>query len=99
MEKIQLVGGPTTWPSCLIPLFLNGTLTLGSLCSNNGNGTATVTQTLLENEHLGNGDNLAIIVSSSHPLSLTEHAANGLLEALHVEVNVENERFTVVCCS
>ena len=39
-------------------------------------------QTLLENKHLGNGDCFAIIASSSHPLSLTEHAANGLLEEL-----------------
>ena len=56
-------------------------------CSNNGNGN--------ENKHLGNGDYFVIIVSSSHPLLLTEHAANGLGSA--VEVNIENERFTIVC--
>jgi len=33
------------------------------------------------NKHLGNGDYFAIIHSSSHPLLLTEHAANGLVEA------------------
>ena len=36
-----------------------------------------------------------IISSSSHLLLLTEDAANGLIEAA-VEVNIENERFTVV---
>ena len=36
-----------------------------------------------------------IISSSSHLLLLTEDAANGLIEAT-VEVNIENERFTVV---
>ena len=35
----------------------------------------------LENRHLGNDDYFAFIASSSHPLLLTEHAANGLLEA------------------
>ena len=33
----------------------------------------------LENKHLGSGDYFG---SSSHPLLLTEHAANGLVEAL-----------------
>ena len=33
------------------------------------------------NRHLENGDYFVIIGSSSHPLLLTEHAANGLVEA------------------
>ena len=37
--------------------------------------------TSLENSHLGNGDYFVIIVSSSPPLLVTEHAANGLVEA------------------
>ena len=43
--------------------------------------TATATATSLENKHLGNGDYFVIIASSSHPLLLTKHAANGLVEA------------------
>ena len=39
------------------------------------------TKTSLENKHLGNGDYFVIIASSSHLLFLTEHAANGLVEA------------------
>ena len=39
--------------------------------------TATATKMSLENKHLGN----VIIASSSHPLLLTEHAANGLVKA------------------
>ena len=42
---------------------------------------ATATKTPLENKHLGNGDYAVIIASSSHPLLLTELAANGLVEA------------------
>ena len=41
---------------------------------------AKVTKTPLENKHYGNDDYFVIITSSSHPLLLTEHAANGLLE-------------------
>ena len=41
---------------------------------------ATATKTSLENKHLGNGDYFVIIAYSSHPLLLTEHAANGLVE-------------------
>ena len=41
---------------------------------------ATETKTSLENKHLGNGDYFVIIASSSHPLLLTDHAANGLVE-------------------
>ena len=37
-----------------------------------------------------------IISSSSHPSLLTEHTANGFDRSV-VEVNRENERFTVVC--
>ena len=51
-------------------------------------------KTSLENKHLGKGDYFVIIASSLHPLSLTENAGNGLLEA--VEVNIKNERFTVL---
>ena len=40
-----------------------------------------VTKTSLENEHLGNGDYFVIIASSSHPLLLTQHPTNGLVEA------------------
>ena len=41
--------------------------------------TLTAMKTSLENVHLGNGDDFVIIASSSHPLLLTEHAANGLV--------------------
>ena len=34
-----------------------------------------------ENKHLRNADHFVIIGSSSHSLLLTEHAANGLVEA------------------
>ena len=34
----------------------------------------------LEIENLGNGDYFVIIASSSHPLLLTGHATNGLVE-------------------
>ena len=50
-----------------------------ALSSNGGNGKAT--KTSLENEHMGNGDYFVIIASSLHPLLLTEHAANGTVEA------------------
>ena len=44
--------------------------------------TTTATKTsLAENKHLGNSDYFVIIASSSHPSLLTEHAANGLVEA------------------
>ena len=56
---------------------------------------ATATKTSLENKHFGNSACFVIIASSSHLLLLTENAANGLVEG--VEVNIENERFTVVC--
>ena len=44
-------------------------------------------QTSFENKRLGNGDNFVVIASSLHPLLLAEH----------VEVNIENQRFTVEC--
>ena len=47
-----------------------------SLRSYQGNGNEN------ENKHLRNGDHFVIIGSSSHSLLLTEHAANGLVEAL-----------------
>ena len=56
---------------------------------------ATATKTSLENKHFGNSDCFVIIASASHAsFMLTEHAANGLVEG--VEVNIENERFIVV---
>ena len=45
-----------------------------------GTKAATAMKRSLENKRLRNGDYFVIIASSSHPL-LTEHAANGLLEA------------------
>jgi len=56
-------------------LWLQGVI--GRLNSNDG----TTTKTSLENKHLGNEDYFVIIASSSHRLLLTEHAANGLVEA------------------
>jgi len=41
----------------------------------------TATKTSLQNEQFGNGDYFVIITSSSHPLLLTEHAADKLVEA------------------
>ena len=43
--------------------------------------TSTETKTPLENKHLGNGDYIVIITSSSHSLLLIEHTANELVEA------------------
>ena len=44
--------------------------------------TVTAAKTSLKNEHSGNGDYFVIqVASSSHPIFLTEHAANGLVEA------------------
>ena len=53
-------------------------------------------QTSFENKRLGNGDNFVVIASSLHPLLLAEHAVNGLGRGA-VEVNIENQRFTVEC--
>ena len=39
-------------------------------------------KTSLENKHLGNGGYFQIIASSSHPILLIEHAANGQAETL-----------------
>ena len=39
------------------------------------------TKMSLESKHLGNGNYFVIFASSSHPLLLTENAANGLVEA------------------
>ena len=39
------------------------------------------TKMSLKNKHFGNGDYFVRIASSSHALLLTEHAANGLVEA------------------
>ena len=50
--------------------------------SNREPTTATATKMSLENKHLGNGDYFVNIASSSHPLLLTEHAANRLVTAL-----------------
>ena len=43
--------------------------------------TATAAKTSLQNKHLGNGYYFQIIASSSHPILLIEHAANGQVEA------------------
>ena len=43
--------------------------------------TATAAKTSLENKHLGNANYFKIISSSSHPILLIEHAANGQVEA------------------
>ena len=44
--------------------------------------TATAAaKTSLENKHLGNGDYFQITASSSHPILLIEHTANGQVEA------------------
>ena len=40
----------------------------------------TATKTSLENKLAGNGDYFAIFASSSHPLFLTGHVGNGLVE-------------------
>ena len=40
-----------------------------------------MTKKSLTNKHSGNGDYFVIVVSSLHPLLLTEYAANGLVEA------------------
>ena len=58
----------------LLLLWLQGVI--GRLNSNDG----TTTKTSLENKHLGNEDYF-VIIASSHRLLLTEHAANGLVEA------------------
>lgn len=57
---------------------------LGSLSSNDGNENENITWQMMII--------FVITASSSHPLLLTEHHANGL-----VEVNIENERFNVAC--
>ena len=64
---------------CLLAFVFYCTLfnIIGSLSSNDGNGK----KGSLENKHLGNGDNFVIIASSSPRLLLTEHVANGLVEA------------------
>ena len=43
--------------------------------------TAKTTKTSFENKHLENGDYFLITASSSHPIPLTEHDGNGLVEA------------------
>ena len=45
-----------------------------------GEAATTATKSYLK-ERLGNGDDFMISASSWHPLLLTEHAANGLVEA------------------
>ena len=41
----------------------------------------TAMKTLFENKHLENGKCFVIVVSSSHPLLLIEHAKSGLVKA------------------
>ena len=69
----------------------------GRLITGHRATTTTARKTSLENKNLGNGYYFLIIASSSHPQLLTEHATNGLVEAPPVEVNIENERLTVLC--
>ena len=56
---------------------------------------ALVMKRLLENKHLENGDYFVIIASCPHPLLLTEHAANWLVETA-LEIDIGNEIFTVM---
>ena len=58
--------------------------------------TGTATKTSLENKHLGNSEYFVIIASSSHPLSLIEHAANRLVEAPLKEICVFHVAFKTV---
>ena len=60
--------------------FLSLSMSLPSSLLNWGayaKATATAAKTSLENKHLGNGDYFQIIASSSHPILMIEHAANG----------------------
>ena len=67
--------------------------TLRRLSSNDGNGN----KKSLENKHFGNGDYLVIIAFPSHPfVLLTEHAAKWTGRSA-VAVNIDNEKFTVIC--
>ena len=54
---------------------------LPCVCSAYAKTTATAAKTSLENKHLGNAKYFQIISSSSHPILLIEHAANGQVEA------------------
>ena len=59
--------------------------------------TATATKTSLENKHAGNGAYFVVIASSSHPLLIVDGARFKWTGRSVVEVNVDDERFTVVC--
>ena len=63
-------------------------------------------KTSLENKYLGNGDYFVITASSSHALLATfrleyvvDRARCKWTGRSTVEVNIEDERFTVVVCS
>jgi len=56
--------------------------------------TAPATKMSFENNHLGNGDYVVIIASSS---SIVDKECCKWTGRRTVEVNVEDERFTVVC--
>ena len=67
---------------------------------------ATTKKTSLENKHLGNGDYFVITASSSHALLATfrleyvvDRARCKWTGRSTVEVNIEDERFTIVVCS
>ena len=59
------------------------------ICSNDGIGN--------ENKHTGNGAYFVVIASSSHPLLVVDRARFKWTGRSVFEVNVDNERFTVVC--
>ena len=55
------------------------------------------TKTSLENKHLGNGDYFVIVSSSSVASFIVDRARSKWTAGSAVEINIENERFTVVC--
>ena len=57
--------------------------------------TLMATKTSLENKHLGNGDYFVIISSSSVASFIVDRARCKWSGRRAIEVNIENERFTV----
>ena len=58
--------------------------------------TATADRMSLKNKHVRNGNYFAIIALSSHSILLANYATAGL-DRSAVELNIEDERFTVAC--
>ena len=58
---------------------------------------ATATKTSLESKHLGNSDYFMIIDSSILDSLIVHRARCEWTGTSVIEVNIENERFTVVC--